>query len=142
MSFVPHTFTLKLDDGYSTHDGYSPTALDGYTTSASFNSWPVELSEGVSITVYAPSTGSPVGTLKLQGCNESGSFTVGKPPSSATWFDVSTANFCSADSSVSVTASGITQAYNLKDLPCKWIRLVYTRTSGSITVTAKATKRG
>lgn len=73
--------------------------------------------------IQAVYTGSPVGSLKLQ-ANVGGS----------TWTDV-------ASSTVSVTAAG-DNMWNLADIGYSAVRVVYTKTSGTGTLSVRANCKG
>lgn len=76
--------------------------------------------EGFCIAAVISSSSSPVGTLKLQACIDTGS-------TPTNWADIS-------DSSTSAIADG-TILWNIDAHSYKWVRTVYTRTSGSATMT-------
>ena len=79
--------------------------------------------------VQATITGSPVGTLKLQACID-----VATPTVSSSWNDV-------ASSTVTISGADIVM-YDVSDISYKWVRLVYTRTSGTGAITALINAKG
>ncbi len=135
---------LQLD-GYSLHDtrnagsasidGY---ALDGYLSHGSLTSEAVYVGDcsGYSVTVSCPATGSPNGTAKLQGCNDAERGNYRKSDAKlVNWFDV-------ASGGDRLVSGSVTNAsvVHLTDPNCRyrWFRVVYTRSSGIITITVKA----
>jgi len=91
------------------------------------NVYDVRVYDGFSI--KAKYTGSPTGTLKLQVSNDD-------PVNGGTqeWNDL-------ADSSISVSAAGI-YIFNVSVVFFGWVRLVWTVSSGSGTLTAKIVIKG
>lgn len=88
---------------------------------SSLNSSPMHLGEfnGYSCSAVVSSGSSPVGTLKLQVANDF-SATV------SNWVDV-------AGSGIAITGDGA-NLWSVADAYYKWVRVVYTRTSGSGTL--------
>lgn len=88
---------------------------------------------GYAIVVSWPATGTPVGTLKLQGSNDAwdedsripGSET---EESGATWVDI-------AGSSTPLSGAAGTFSWNAADQNYQAVRVAYVRTSGTGTVT-------
>lgn len=91
--------------------------------SASINSTPTNINEVVSYCIQAVFTGSPVGSLKIQASN---SLLI---DSNTVWTDVD-------NSSSAVTAAG-DYMVNVELPSYSWVRLVYTRISGSGTINAR-----
>lgn len=90
---------------------------------ASIDSDPCQLADRVNgFALQAITTSTAVGTLKLQASAKSS-----EPTSAADWSDI-------ADSSKAVSAAG-TYAWSVSDAYYRWIRVVYTRTSGTGTIT-------
>lgn len=119
-------------DGYAI--GVNP--LDGYVVATSFNSSaiPVHRDTGFSVALSCPSTGSPNGTVKLQACNDVERRENVPDANLTNWFDVASGG--NRVVSASVTGPGV---YHLTDPECmyRWLRVVYTRSSGSITATVR-----
>lgn len=114
--------------------------IDGYTIATSFTTNPIPLHHfiGYSVTVSCPSTGSPVGTFKIQGCNDL-ERRDGQPDANlVNWFDIASGG----DRVVSQAVSNATVGA-LSDPQCmyRWLRIVYTRTSGTITATIKLQRK-
>lgn len=120
--------TMTLSDGY--------TSIDGYVSSTTFTSEPVFVGriKMLSATLSCPSTGTPVGTVKLQGCNDRELNSEVPDSSLSNWFDIT-------DLSASVSSATVA-ALEDPDVCYRWVRLVYTRTSGSITATARIQVKG
>lgn len=90
---------------------------------------------GVSIQVVI--TGNPIGTLSLQGSNDYGTRNPNLPDIGqgvVNWTDIDR-------SAIAVTGSG-TAAWNFQGSFYKWVRMIYTATSGSGTLTARANSKG
>jgi hypothetical protein len=92
---------------------------------ASFNSDPVYVggAPGFSIQAVTSSSSSPVGTFKLQASNDlqTGSVT--------NYTDI-------PDSDIAVSGDAV-DMWDVMDHQYKWVRVVYTRTSGTATVSAR-----
>lgn len=109
----------------------SDATMVGQTMGASFNSDPVNL-----ISIYAYSIqvswsgGSvPVGTFKLQGSNDPGDNGSGQGVSApANYTDI-----VSSAQSISGTPGSI--LFDVTQCGYRWVRLAYTRTSGTTSVT-------
>ena len=127
--------TLCLD-GYAV--GVNP--LDGYAALDTFNSAPIPVGpwKGYSILVKCPSTGSPAGTVKLQGCNDAERVSGVPDALLVNWFDID----AGAPRIVSQSISNATTVH-LTDPECmyRWVRIKYTRTSGTITITSKIQRK-
>lgn len=95
---------------------------------ASFNSTPVDCSavQLASIQGVWTGGGSPTGTFKVQVSNDQ----VNDGASVTNWSDY-------PSSSIAITTDG-DLIYNISNLGYRWVRLVYTRTSGTGTLNAKA----
>lgn len=76
-------------------------------------------------------TGSPVGTFKAQGsCNATGV----PPTTDAEWSDI-------GDSSQAISAAG-NILYNYDSANFNWVRIVYTKTSGTGTLNGRFNAKG
>ncbi len=109
----------------------------GTNAAVSQNSEPVDLNYRYGIAIQAVLTGSPVGTLKLQGSCDFGARNqpeAGGNDQVVNWTDI-------ADSTAVVSGAG-TASWNFQGSFYKWIRLVYTATSGAGTITARANSKG
>lgn len=96
---------------------------------SSFESSQMSVLNFIGYALQLTSTGSPVGTVKIQiSCDE-----MGLIESSSSWNDLD-------DSSVAISASGVI-TYDVADAFYTKIRVVYTRTSGTGTMTAKITRK-
>lgn len=123
----------------------SGTQLDGTQSAwaASTNSAPFPLpqTKGYCIYVSWPSTGSPVGTIKLQGSVDdanNSSFTSDEKV--VNWFDL---DFPAGSGTVTQTVNGAgSAAFQDSDAMYRWVRLVWTRSSGSFTPTATIQIKG
>lgn len=94
--------------------------LDDKSMGASFNSDPQKVYKTQGFNVQLVFTGSPVGTVKLQSCN---ALTYDPAEADlATWDDI-------PDSDQSISASG-SHSWTVAD-SYKWVRVSYTRTSGT-----------
>lgn len=87
--------------------------------SASFNSKAILLDQIYGFSFQAVFTGSPVGSFKLQASNDD----VKNESDVSNWTDV-------ADSTAAVNAAG-DLTYNYEGCFFKWVRIVYTFSSGS-----------
>lgn len=102
--------------------------LSSESMGASFESDPLSVLYFRGYSITCTWTGSaPTGTLKLQVSNDTSDVAADL----VNWEDL-------ADSSVSITASG-QQVYNIRYVYYNKIKLVYTRTSGDGTMSAKYT---
>ena len=118
------------------------TALDLSATGAT-SPWRIDNFKGASYQVTVPATGAPIGTGLLQVSNDTGSGDTANeqspnnPTSSITnWTDVS-------GTSISiVSATGSPFFINVPNLYGRWMRLSYTRSSGSGTATVSAYGKG
>jgi hypothetical protein len=132
-------------------DGISPQAtavyLNGQNAQATtFNTAAHYIGDAgrSGIAFSCPSTGTPVGTVTLQVSYDVSSNQQRGPqfPDAglANWFNITDP----VSGLTNIPISSATQvAWNLRDHSFRWFRLVYTRTSGSITPTASVqNKRG
>lgn len=113
--------------------------LDGtLAVATTFNTNPINMSnhEGFSVLITVPATGTPNGTFKIQASNDPGKSILGQVDytSITNWVDIASGG----DRIVSVAVAGATGVFLMDPLAMyKWVRVVYTRTSGSITPTVK-----
>ncbi len=126
-----HNITLALD-------GYAPgiNKLDGYVAIGSFNSAPIPVARwtGYSLSVSCPSTGTPVGTVKLQGCNDMSRNENVADALLVNWFDINSGGARIVSQAISsATVGGLSDPNAFY----RWVRIAYTRSSGTITLTAK-----
>lgn len=98
----------------------------------------VSLEYQLGCSIQATMTGAPVGTLKLQGSNDFGTIQPAGPDNGGAgvvnWTDI-------ADSSGPVTGAG-TFSWNYNGVFYKWIRVVYTFTSGTGTINIRINTKG
>jgi hypothetical protein len=104
----------------------------GDMSQSSISSNPINLNQKYGFSIHSLFTGSPVGTLKIQGSNDVGTDGIGSGVSN--WSDIPGAIF-------SVTASGDAM-FNLDATYYNWARLYYTSTSGTGTLTARLNSKG
>lgn len=89
------------------------------------------------LAIQAKITGSTAGTIKLQGSADLGSTNATNPAAGAgivTWTDI-------ADSSTSVNGTG-SVTWNYQGVGYEWIRVVYTRVSGTGSITCTVNAKG
>lgn len=86
--------------------------------------------------IQAVFTGAPVGTVKLQASLDyvPAGFPQITPAFSGNWTDV-------ANSSTAISAAG-TVIWNAEDVGYNWVRLVYTKTSGTGALSARINCKG
>lgn len=97
--------------------------LDAQSMGANFNSDPVKLKNYKGYSLQLVATGTPNGSYKLQASNDPDINNI------SNWADIT-------NSTQPITTSGIT-FYNVTDAYYMFVRLVYTRSSGTGTVTAR-----
>lgn len=135
----------EISAGTPRLDGYMDSAhrIDSLASGISFTTEAINCSAmaGYSVTVSCPATGSPVGTFKLQGCNDIETFKDNRTADSnlVNWFDVATAG----DRITSVAVSGAT-CTELRDPHCRyrWFRVAWVASSGTIHATIKFEGKG
>lgn len=111
--------------------------LSNGDASGNLNSMAFWLDQIYVAAIQATITGSPVGTLKLQGSADLGTVGPVNPSSGAgisTWTDIN-------NSSASVTGAG-SVTWNYQNIGYEWIRAVYTSTSGTGNITIKINAKG
>lgn len=126
---INHNSTLTMSDG--------SVLLDGYTSSATITSDGIYLAriKGFSCTISCPSTGSPAGTVKLQGCNDKEANAERNDTTNLVhWFDVPLLT--------SAVSGASTIVLNDSQSMYRWVRMVYTPSGGSITITCRMQEKG
>lgn len=97
-------------------------ALNGTDMQSNIASNPIWLGHIVNYSIQLVYTGSPNGSLKLQGSNDEGAKSNNVENVNITnWSDI-------ADTAVSVTAAG-SNIYNIQNAGYRWVRLVWTNSS-------------
>ncbi len=89
---------------------------------ASFNSLPMKLDQMFGYAIQIVQTGTPAGTVKLQGCADSVQNSSPNKGLPVNWTDIS-------GSSIVISASG-SVLYNVTDVMYNFVRVVYTDSSG------------
>ena len=108
--------------------------LNGVSLGASTESAPMNLYKVQGYAIQVTWTGSPDGTFKLQGSCQKGTNQVGAGVTR--WDDISGASQATGGAAGSVLFNSTsTPGYN-------WVKLVYTRTSGTGTATAEYSAKG
>jgi hypothetical protein len=102
--------------------------------SGNIASVPVLIDQSQMISIQAVFTGSPTGTLKVQISDDPGKLLSGTPSGIVNWSDYT-------GSSVAVSAAG-NQAFDIWAIGAKWIRIVYTASGGSGSLSATAQTKG
>lgn len=114
--------------------------LDGYVASASVTTNPICLNyaKGMSLSFSCPSTGSPVGTLKIQVTNDKEDFEGKADEKLVNWVDRPFVDLSSGNVVSSTAVSGATTiVIEDADIMWRWMRVVYTQSSGSCTMTLR-----
>lgn len=104
--------------------------IESQNMANSFTSSHILLDQIYGYSLHAVYSGSPVGTFKLQVSNQD----VQLRESVTEWTDL-------GSSSVSVSASG-SNMWNISDAFYRWVRVVYTKTSGTGSCTITMTSKG
>lgn len=108
-----------------------PLTLSGTDMSIGITSDPIWLGHIANYSIQIVFTGTPVGSFKLQMSNDDGRIT---QPTIQTQ-DFGVINYTDiADSNQAISAAG-NHAYTVENAGYRWVRLVYTPTSGSGTIT-------
>ena len=131
-------------------DGISPDGnqYDGtlVVTAASFTTaaYHIGSAAGYCLVLSCPSTGSPAGTVTIQGSCDLARAQTDKPDKYlTTWFDLSFVNPTTGAVSTSQALSGAsTLAFEDSAPMYGWIRLVYSRSGGDITPTIRLQFKG
>jgi hypothetical protein len=106
------------------------------TGTATINSDPIWLGFAAGVAIQAVWTGTPNGSFKLQCSIDSQEPTPGNStPTITNWEDV-------ADSSTTVTGAAGSYTWNVSDAYFRWIRVVYTNTSSTGTLTVRFNTKG
>lgn len=106
---------------------------------ASFDSAPFRIESQVYTAIQAVWTGTlPIGVLKVQASNDQGTDNVGTGVTN--WSDIPASGSLNP-ATVSVSGASGNGLFEIREAGYKWIRVVYTRTSGTgsiaITINAK-----
>lgn len=122
-----HNIPVKLDGYQQSND--SQYFISGYVAAGDITSAPIKIArkDGFCLQFTCPATGSPVGVVKLQLCNDSERVLDVADSNLVNWLDIQNG------SSAVNGASNI--AIEDRCPEYRWLRVVYTRTSGSITAT-------
>lgn len=104
---------------------------------ASTNSIGIDLNQILNCSIQAVWTGTPTGTLKIQVSNDNVPYGTSSNPSAnvVNWTDYT-------GSSQSLSGSAGNFVWNMLDSGYRWIRLVYTRSSGTGTINAAIVGKG
>lgn len=116
----------------------SVALLTAQSMGASFNSTGINLISiyAFSIQIVWSGGSAPVGIFKLQGSNDAGDNGSGQGVSQPTnWTDITT-------SPQSISGSPGSLLFDVTECSYRWVRLVYTRTSGSATANATMNTKG
>lgn len=143
-------YSLSQFMQYPDADGFSQSAaanqLDGYVVSASFNSAPfsIQQAQGYCVQVTCPSTGSPVGTVKIQGSCDRSRLGYEQPDSKlVNWFDI---GFIDQSTGAPFTSQNLSTTvpvvFQDSSAFYQWIRIVVTMASGSATLSVKVSWKG
>lgn len=111
--------------------------LSAGDASGNLTSSPEQLTNMIGFAIQAVITGTPVGIIKLQGSCDAGTVGANSPPIGTgvtNWNDI-------ADSSQAVSAAGIID-WNYNGAFFKWVRVVYTSTSGTGNITVTINTKG
>jgi hypothetical protein len=110
--------------------GRDDLTLDGTNMAVNITSEPVYLGHICNYSIQLVFTGSPGGNFKLQMSNDEGNPSAPKESDRdfkiTNWTDI-------ADSAVTISAAG-DLAYNYRDAGYRWVRVLWTQTSGSGTL--------
>lgn len=109
--------------------------INAVSMGASITSTPTNIQNLSDIAIQLNFTGTPTGTFAIQGSNDFDATNMGGSLPGAT---VNTGNWVPLDLSSTPTASGAADVIliNMNGLSFPWIRIVYTRTSGTGTLNA------
>lgn len=121
-------------------DGTNAIASSCYSVPIHCASWDV-----IGVQLSCPSTGTPSGTIAFQGSNDPGVYeysTVQPDATIVNWSAVSFLDHATGTRLESKTVSGA-QSYLFQFNPCdfRWLRAVWTNTSGSALLTLRAQER-
>lgn len=124
-----HNIPVRID-GYQ--NSVDPAYyIDGYVAAGSFTTEAIKVGRktGYSLTFSCLSTGTPVGTIKLQLCNDIERVLDTSDSLLTNWVDI--------DGATSPISGASVICFEDREPAYRWMRLVYTRTSGSITATIR-----
>lgn len=127
---------MRLITGFIPLESGGHTPIDGYTSAVSITSDPIAVHNalGYSVQVSWPATGTPVGTFTIQASNDlEGQFRKA---------DSNLVNWFTLSGTSTASSVGTGAIISVPDVYYRWIRLVYTRSSGSITLSARAMLKG
>lgn len=114
------------------------TVLANATSAAtSFNTPGISLEQQFGYSLQYIITGTPVGTLTIQGSNDTGFNAPAGGPVSAQ----NVVNWSTVTAGQAITTTG-TFLINMPDVMYKWVRVAYTSTSGSGNITVEITTKG
>lgn len=134
---------MRLSKSFTPTEAGGHTPIDGYISSAAITSDPIFLAHvyGYAIAVSWPSTGTPVGSFVLQASNDvERAYSQGLPegvpdPKLLNWVNII------PDTTINSSA-GSPGLWNISNAMYRWVRIVYTPSSGSITLSAKVLVKG
>lgn len=110
--------------------------LSGGDMSGSLNSAPLNLEFAFGYAIQCEFTGSPVGTIKLQGSNDS------TPDANFQFSNFAPTNWTDiTGTSTAVTTNG-SILFNAASVYYRWVRVVYTVTSGSGSLSVVGNTKG
>jgi len=127
-----------------TYIGPQPDGTTVNVAAASFNSagYPIKNAQGYIVGLSWPATGTPVGTVKLQvsldipyGNGAGGGGGLNPDAGLVQWFDVPSATYA-------LTGVADSVAFEATLAMAGWVRVVWTRTSGSLSMTARIQFKG
>jgi hypothetical protein len=104
----------------------------GDMSQATLSTNPINLDQKYGFSIHAVFTGTPTGTLKIQGSNDVGSDGIGTGVSN--WSDI-------PGQTLAVAAAG-NGMFNVDASYYKWARLFYTKAGGTGTLTARLNSKG
>jgi hypothetical protein len=108
--------------------------LSAGDVTASLNSQPLLLAHAIGYAIQYVITGSPVGSIKLQGSNDPVPDAIYTAPVPANWTDIS-----GTTTAISAAGDGV---FNANGVYYNWVRLVYTKTSGTGALTVVGNAKG
>lgn len=109
---------------------------------ATVNSNPIPVESIVYMDVSATWTGASAdGTLKLQVSNDDPTSGDDLAPTITNWYDAISNGSITPSAAVTVSGAGSAR-WEVKEFGFKWVRLVFTRTSGTGTINARFNAKG
>lgn len=106
---------------------------NGDLSQATLDSSLIHLDQNYGFSIQCIFTGTPTGTLKIQGSNDVGYDSNGGGV--VNWSDI-------AGATIALTGAAGSGMFNLDATYYKWARLFYTRVAGSGTLTARLNSKG